>query len=272
MIIDFHAHIFPDKIADKTIDALSKISKIKAHTNGTIAGLENSMVSSGVNISVNLPVLTNPNQFESVTRFALEINKNFNENTGKIISFAGIHPNIEGIEGKIRYLKEQGFLGIKIHPDYQETFVDDDNYYKILKCAKDNDLIVVTHAGLDRGYIGQPIKCTPERVLKLLDRLGGYSKFVIAHLGGEELFEETYSNLAGKDIYFDTSFVLNDFGQEKFNKLLTKHGVDKILFATDSPWRAQDAEMKILKSYGLDQEIQNKIFYKNALQLLGLEK
>ncbi|MBO7187732.1 MAG: hypothetical protein J6V68_04985 [Clostridia bacterium] len=55
MIIDFHAHIFPDKIADKTIDALSKISNIKAHTNGTVCGLENSMVSSGVTFPLTYP-------------------------------------------------------------------------------------------------------------------------------------------------------------------------------------------------------------------------
>jgi len=37
MIIDAHAHTFPDKIAERAIQRLEKISGIKAATNGTVA-------------------------------------------------------------------------------------------------------------------------------------------------------------------------------------------------------------------------------------------
>ena len=36
MIIDTHAHTFPDKIAERAIQRLEKISGIKAATNGTL--------------------------------------------------------------------------------------------------------------------------------------------------------------------------------------------------------------------------------------------
>ena len=50
------------------------------------------------------------------------------------------------------------------------------------------------------------------------------------------------------------------------------YGADKILFATDCPWRGIKEDYGILSSYGLDERTFNKITYENALKLLGLEK
>ena len=44
MVIDFHTHIYPDKIAERTINALVNSAKnVLAHTNGTLSGLIESM-------------------------------------------------------------------------------------------------------------------------------------------------------------------------------------------------------------------------------------
>ncbi len=73
MIIDFHTHIFPDKIAKPTIDTLAVNSDAKAYTDGTRDSLVASMRESHVDLSVILPVVTRPGQFQSVNRFAEEI-------------------------------------------------------------------------------------------------------------------------------------------------------------------------------------------------------
>ena len=39
MIIDFHTHIFPDRIAERTISILSEKSGFTASYNGTVDGL-----------------------------------------------------------------------------------------------------------------------------------------------------------------------------------------------------------------------------------------
>ena len=246
MIIDFHTHTFPDKIAERTIDALSKSSNIKPYANGTIGGLKDAVINANADIAVNLPVLTSPLQFDSVLRFAMNINETF-KTEKRIVSFAGMHPLVEDVKGKMRQIKDSGFLGV-------------------------NDLIVVTHAGLDGAYVGEPIKCTPDRVKKVLNKIGGYEKLVLAHYGGNELFEEVASVLAGENIYFDTAFILDYIDKETFTKILEKHGEDKILFATDSPWRDIKRDIEIVKNFGLKKEVEDKIFYKNALKLLkGIE-
>lgn len=273
MIIDFHTHVFPDKIAEKTVAALEKNGNTPAFSNGRLDGLMAQMEKAGVDISVNLPVLTKPSQFDSILSFAKEINEAANntpEGEKKIISFAGIHPDCEDYKEKLYRVKESGILGIKIHPDYQGTFIDDERYVNILAEAKRLGLITVTHAGLDGAYIGERIKCTPRRVLRLLDKIGGYDKLVLAHLGGHQLFSKAYRKLAGKDVYFDTAYILRYKNEKEFRKMVEKHGDDKILFATDSPWRSLKTDIEILKGFSLGEETEKRIFSENARALLKI--
>jgi len=271
MIIDFHTHVFPEKIAAATVAALEKSSGNHPHADGTVKGLLGALSDAGADVAVNLPVLTKPSQFDSIMRFADAINSTEFEGA-RIISFAGINPDEEDVWGRLRAVKDAGMLGIKIHPDYQNKFIDDPAYVRIFEAAKALDLIVVTHAGLDAAYVGEPIKCTPERVLRLLDRIGGYGKLVLAHIGGNMLHEDVLSMLAGLDVYFDTAYSLHGISEEFFKKILDKHGDDKILFATDSPWQNIQREIDIIKSYRLGAESEEKIFSANAIKLLGIEK
>lgn len=270
MIIDFHTHIFPDKIAKRTIELLSEKGDMTPFSDGTVYGLIEAMEKAGTDISVTLPVLTSPSQFESVNRFAAEINEVFSNKDKRLISFAGIHPLCENIEEKMLFIKKSGFLGIKIHPDYQGTFIDDPAYIKILQCAKEYDLIVVTHSGVDCGFRDMPVRCTPERILNLVDKVK-HPKLVLAHYGANEMFEEVLDKLCGLDVYFDTAIVLPFIKPELFKKILKNHGEDRILFATDSPWSDIYNDVEILKSYYLNKDTQNKLFFENAAKLLGIQ-
>ena len=272
MIIDFHTHIYPDKIAPSAIEAVINGIDFTPASDGTKNGLLKNMSAANIDVSINLPVLTKPSQFDSVVKFAQGINEEFYKTGKGVLAFAGMHPDCDDIKGKIKFLADNGFKGIKIHPDYQNTYIDDDRYYEILKASKDNGLIVATHAGQDSGYMGRPVKCPPERILKQLDRLGGYDKFVLAHLGGKDFFVEVFSLLASKNIYLDTSGVMHEIPQGIFEKIVFKHGFDKILYASDSPWFSQSEYIDIIKSYNLGKENEDKIFYKNALNLLGIKE
>ena len=269
MIIDFHTHVFPDKIAERTIAALSAQGGIPAYFNGTVAGLLSEMERAGVSLSVNLPVLTNPKQFDSANRFAAEINQTFSDKEQSIISFAGIHPLCEDLKDKIKWIKSAGFLGVKIHPDYQDTYINDDAYLEIFKAAKEEDLIVITHAGVDDGYPNCPVHCTPERVLDVLGKVGSF-KLVLAHYGGNRMPNEVYELLAGKDLYFDTAYLLRYLKKEDFLRILEKHGDDRILFASDTPWSDVCEDIKTIRSYALPQSTEQKIFADNAKKLLAL--
>ena len=86
MIIDFHTHVFPDKIAKRTIDLLSSKGGIPAFSDGTVDGLLSRLEDAGVDVGVTLPVITNPAQFDSVNSFAREINEEFANKKRRLIT------------------------------------------------------------------------------------------------------------------------------------------------------------------------------------------
>jgi predicted TIM-barrel fold metal-dependent hydrolase len=227
------------------------------------------MREAGVALSVTLPVLTSPAQFESVTRFAAELNRLYEKKSPRLLSFGGIHPDCEDIEGKMAYLRDNGFKGVKIHPDYQGVYIDDERYIRIVAAAKKEDLIVVTHAGVDTGFRGCPVRCTPDRALNLI-RSVPYRNLVFAHLGGCEMQDEVLETLAGEDVYLDTAYVLRFTDKEYMKKLLLRHGEDRILFASDSPWSDIKTDVDILKGFSLGEKTEEKIFCENAKALLGI--
>ncbi len=268
MLIDFHTHVFPEKIVKGAMEVLAKAADYTPFSNGSIFGLLDAMERANCDVSVVMPVCTKPSQFDSINRFALEINEDYSKGKRRLISFGGIHPLCDDIKSKMKFLSDSGFLGVKIHPDYQGEFINCDGYKEIFKCAKDLNMIVLTHAGVDDGYKGEKIKCPPILAREIVDEFN-YNKIVFAHFGGHKMIDDVYKYLAGKDVFFDTAFTMHEINKEDFIKILTKHGSDKILFATDSPWRDIKTDFDIIKSFNLDKNTENNIFYKNAIKLLG---
>jgi len=265
MIIDFHTHIFPDKIAERTIKELAAVGNTKAFTNGTLAGLKKSMKENHITLSVVLPVVTKPAQFETVNTYACEI-------TGKdsIISFGGIHPDTENYIGELNAIKKMGLLGIKLHPDYQNTYVDDPKMVRIIKYATELGLIVVLHAGVDIG-LPEPVHCSPERAATMLRQIdNSNAKIVLAHTGGFGNWDEVEQYIVGKNIWIDISYSLGMIEDEQFVRIVKSHGVNRTLFATDSPWGGQRETYEHLKKLDFTAAELDQILYQNAVSLLEL--
>lgn len=267
MVIDFHTHIFPDKIAKKTIKFLEGEGNVKAYTDGTLEGLKRSMKESNINRSVVMPVVTKPDQFDTVNRYAAEIN-----GRDGIISFGGIHPDTENYKEKLEEIQALGLPGIKLHPDYQKTFVDDPKMVRMIKYATELGLIVLLHAGVDIG-LPNPVHCTPERaayMLRQIDRTD--AKIILAHIGGFNLWDEVEEYLVGQNVWLDISFSLGKIAEEQFVRIVRNHGADRILFASDSPWDGQRETYEKLMKTDLTEEEFERILSRNAKELLGLDQ
>lgn len=296
MVIDFHTHIFPDKIVAKTIGSLGAIAGINAASDGTLNGLLDSMEKSGVDRSVIMPVCTKAEQFDSINLFAKKVNNTYE---GKLISFGGIHPDCENPKEKLKYIKSLGIPGIKLHPDYQRVMIDDIRFMRIIEYANELGLIILTHAGVDIG-LPEPVHCPPDKMRKVVDTLKP-EKMILAHLGGWKQWEEVYEYLAGENVYLDTAFMVgisvnhkkdmmilsedkkNEdcisgnrtkyveyINQNLFLKILKKHGADKILFATDSPWSNAKIGIEYIKNLPINEEEKKQILSENAMGLLNL--
>lgn len=268
MIIDFHTHVFPDKIAKSTIDFLASKSGYVPYGDGTFQSLIALMDKGRIDKSVILPVVTKPSQFNSINTFAASLN-----NTERIISFGGIHPADEKPEAHLDEIKKMGLYGIKLHPDYQGAFIDDERYIRIIRYAFSIGLSVVTHAGIDDGCTGE-VKCTPDRILHVLDAVYKGStpsepELILAHGGGFKIYDEVIRKLAGLPVYFDLAYISEYAEEETLLRVIKAHGADKILFATDNPWSDPCISAERIRRLPLTEDELQKIFFKNAVSLLG---
>lgn len=268
MVIDFHTHIFPEKIAGRTIHKLEGLAGVKAFTDGTKDELLSSMEEAKIDLSVVLPVVTRPEQFSTVNSFAAELSEKYEGKNPGLISFGGIHPKTLDYKRELRIIKELGLKGIKLHPDYQDTCFDDISYMRILDYATELGLITVVHAGVDIGYPDN-VHCTPEMVKRVIDEVVP-EKLVLAHYGGFKLWDSVEELLVNENVYFDNSFIYGYIEDETFLRILKKHGADKILFGTDSPWSGQKESVEKIESLPLTQEEKERILWKNAKELLGI--
>ena len=132
MIIDFHTHTFPESISEKVMDKLGRLSGIEPGTNGAVSGLAASMKEAGIDYSVNLPVMTSVKQAVSVNEKLIR-NREELEKEG-ILTFGGLHPDMENYREELRKLAEAGVPGIKLHPDFQEFQLDEPRALRTAAC------------------------------------------------------------------------------------------------------------------------------------------
>ncbi len=277
MIIDFHTHTFPDQIADAALTKMRAASHTVTFTDGRLSGLCASMQDAGIDLSVVLPVATNPLKVSSINDLSASL-------TGRngLVYFGCIHPETERAREEIKRIAEMGLKGVKIHPVYQGVDLDDIRYLRILDAAGEHDLTVVTHNGDDIGFPGV-VHCTPLMARNALKQVGNV-KLVLAHMGGWRNWDRVADALADTSAYLDTAFSLGSLtqslprhyseaeerlmGAEEFCALVRAFGAERILFGTDSPWSDQRGDVEAISALPLTDAEKKAIFSENAKGLL----
>lgn len=265
MVIDFHTHVFPDKLASRAFEVLSINAKAAGYEpihNLTKSALVKKMDEFGVDLSVVCPVATKPTQSEKNLTWGKEIEDE------RIVALAGLFPDKESWKENVDNACVMGYKGIKLHPEYQNFVLDDESMFPLYEYAFSKGMFILFHAGYDP--IGsEPFKSNPTKFLRLVNEFKG-AKIVAAHFGGQSQWDEVEEMLAGSDIYLDTSMGFKYFSEKQFLSILNKHGADRILFGSDSPWSHTGEELDSLRAIGLDSVTMDKILCLNAKKLLKI--
>ena len=266
MIIDFHAHAFPNAVAPGALKALTHNSGgLLPFTDGTADGLAALAKKSGIGKSLVLNIATNAKQQAAVNNYAASINAG----SGNILAFGSIHPFAPDAADELRRIKALGLKGIKLHPDYQKFFADDEKVFPLYTLAAELGLITVFHAGVDIGLF-EPVYGSPDRIARALPAFGG-GVVAAAHFGGYMQWDMVEKELVGRDVYFDTSYSAGRMPIVQARRIVQNHGADRILFGTDLPWSDPAAEMRFVQAFELSAEDEAKVLGGNAARLLGLE-
>jgi len=262
MLIDFHTHIFPDAIAPKAIPKLAKTCELPAVTDGTASDTLQKMDEWGVDRAVFHNIATKANQEQTINKFALSVND------PRLIPFAALHYQSDELSTTITTIKDQGFLGIKLHPDYEDFMVDDRSLYPIYDLCSQLNIMIMFHAGVD--FISPDlVHATPQSLLKVHENFPNLT-MILAHLGGYDLWGDVLELIAGKNVCMDTSMCAGSIDPALMKQILSKHDPEKILFGSDSPWQTAKESFEFLQTLGLSDDKLDKIAYQNAQKLLKI--
>ena len=264
MLIDFHTHAFPEKIAARAIETLAhEAGGLDPQTDGTLASLKAQMGLDGVDISVVHSIATNPRQQHNVNSYAIEMDRE-----DGIVAFGSVHPDAPDALEELERIRAAGLKGVKLHPEYQCFYADDEKMKPIYRKISQLGLITLFHAGHDYGF-APPYHCMPRHLLGALKWLDG--PVVAAHWGGVGCGVEVLETLCGQEgLYFDLSFGYSMMPRSIAQQIVDKQGPDRLLFASDMPWHRPAWELRLLNSLDISDSDREKICFRNAQRLLNL--
>ncbi len=262
MIIDFHAHIYPQWVAAKILPAAKKKLKVEVPGTGAPDDLRHHMSNSGIARSVLLPLAKGRDDVAGLNDWVLSV-------SGEgLIPFGAIHPFMENLESELDRLSACGVRGVKMMPLLQEIYPDDPDCERLYEALIERKMILVTHAGRDplerREVFGTPerfaraVQCYPDLRLEL------------AHLGGLRMWDEVRRHLlpAGKNVYFDTAYVSFYLSSGEMAELIADIGPERVIFGSDYPWEEPGRAAAIIESLELSESEKEALLWKNASRLL----
>jgi len=259
-IIDFHTHAFPDALADKAMAVLEKNACVKAVLDGRLSSLLKSMDSSGIDKSVVCSIATKPSQFDPIIEWSSSVRSD------RIIPLLSVHPSDPDCSEKMKIVKAEGFKGIKLHPYYQDFFIDDENMMRLYEALCRENLLVAMHTGYDIAF-ERIRRADPAGIVRVMEKFPEL-KLVTTHLGSWEQWPEVESILAGKPVYMEMSFALEYLESDPVRTILEKHPKEYLLFGTDSPWTDQAKTLSLYMGLQLGPETDKAVLSGNAQRLL----
>lgn len=264
MLIDMHVHMFTDKIAERALGNLAFICKSPYYTNGTADGTAEKMSEWGVDLYAVVNIATKPTQQTTVNNWAASI-----QSKG-ILCFGSVHPDAPDAVEELCRIKRLGLRGVKLHPDYQGFFIDDRKMDAIYDAISELGLPVTFHTGRD-PVSPNAVHASPAAVLKTAQRFPKM-KIIAAHLGGMAMYDEAEELLASKDVWLDTAMCARFCPTEQFERIVTKHGSERVLFASDCPWSRSCDEFQYIERTRLSSSEKENIYWRSATDLLKLDE
>lgn len=262
-IMDFHAHIYPEKIAEKATQNVGEFYKIPMSSpKGTAEDLIERGKKAGVGRFLVHSVATVPHQVTTINNFIAAECKKHNELTG----FGAVHAEMENPADEIDRIESLGLKGIKIHPDTQHFNMDDPKMMKIYDLIRGR-LPIVIHCGDYRYSYSHP-----KRLVKVLENFPDLT-IIAAHFGGWSLWDLALEYLQDKvkntNCFFDTSSSSAFLGKKRTYELIRAYGTDRILFGTDFPMWDAAQELERIYALNLTESEYEQILTGNAKRVLG---
>jgi uncharacterized protein len=260
MVIDFHTHIYPDKIAAKAVANIHEFYTIKMQKDGTVNTLLE-CVKGGIDHFLVFSAAAVPEQVKSINDYIASVCREHPQMTG----FGTLHKNLENPHEEIERLIGLGLKGIKLHTDMQKFNIDDDRMMDIYAILEGR-LPVIFHTGDYRYTFSHP-----SRVARVLDNFPKLC-VIAAHFGGWSLFDIAWDYFHNRRCYFDVSSSLPFIGKRRAAELIHSYGAERFLFGSDYPMWDPVVCLKEFSELDLSDSEKEMILWINATDILQIKK
>ena len=258
MIVDFHTHVYPEKIAAKAVAGIGEFYHVGMQQDGTVESLLESGRMGGISRFVIFSAAAVPGQVQAINDYIASVCAERSQCTG----FGTLHPDMENPGAEIERLAALELKGIKFHPDMQRFNIDDNGMTEIY-AALENRLPVIFHTGDYRHGFSHP-----SRLARVLDMFPGLC-VIAAHFGGWSIPDIAYDFFRSRSCYFDVSSSLPFMGLRRASELIRDYGADRFLFGSDYPmWDPAGALAEFMR-LDLSNDEKEQILWKNAQKILG---
>ena len=259
-IADIHAHIFPEKLAEKASRSIGDFYGVSISREADMPRLCAEDRLAGITRCVVSNSATSAKQVCNANTFLAEAIRGH----AGYLAFGTIYPGMDGFEEELDRMLALGLRGVKIHPDFQKLAIDDERGIETYRAIARRGLPVLFHMGDDRYDFS-----SPERLTNLLRRVPEL-RAVAAHFGGWRSWERSLAHPQPECVLYDTSSTLGMISRDLALRFIDRIGPDRLIFGTDFPMWSPKEELARFYALGLDETSQRKILYENFMRLLNL--
>ena len=261
-IIDAHAHIFPEKIAENATVNIGNFYGIPM--NG--CGMSSQLIESGKKIGVSKYLVcstaTAPHQIRHINSFiATECTVH-----PEYFGFGTTHADSDDLEGDIAQIKALGLHGVKLHPDFQKFNADSPEAFKIYELME-GELPLMIHCGDNRYDYSAPARIA--NICKNFPKL----KVQAAHMGGYRSWDKAVELLPRKyeNLCIDISSSMPFMSPQRAAEIIRMYGVENTLFGVDYPMWTHSEELERFLACGFSEEENRLILGENFKRFYGIE-
>lgn len=271
-VIDAHVHVFPHRLFGAVQQWFDRHAwKIRYRM--STAEIFDFLLSRGVRHIVALQYAHRPAMAAELNDYMIAQCRPY---AGRVTGLATVFPGEANAADILQTAFDGGLAGVKLHAHVQCFDLAAETMAPIFACCRRNDKPLVIHAGREPksdAYRCDPHRiCRVEKVQRVLEAFPGL-KLCVPHLGFDEL--DAYRRLMDRydNLWLDTTMVLADYFPLAAPIDLRRYRPDRILYGSDFPnipypW---DRELKKLAAAGLDDDLLERILYRNARELFGVE-
>ena len=261
-IIDAHAHIYPEKIAEKATKTIGVFYDIPMEMP---AGTTERLLEDGASAKITGYIVhscaTKPEQVLHINDFIkreIDLHPEF-------VGFMTLHQDLseDEIRSEVERCKKLGFKGVKLHPDFQKFYIDEEKAEKIYRSVGEN-FPILFHTGDDRYEYSKP-----HRLVNVAKKYPNVT-FIGAHFGGYRCWDDAHLYKGLKNVYFDTCSSLMFISSEKAKEIIDMLGAERFFFGTDFPMWDAKGELERFMKIDLTNEEREMILSKNIKKLLKI--